>query len=164
MKKTQKLAMVGILIAVGVVCSPFSIPIGAAKCFPVQHMINVVAGVLLGPYYAVGAAFCTSLIRVMMGTGTLLSFPGSMVGALCCGMLYKYTGAMSMAYIGEVFGTGILGALAAYPVATLLMGRQAAVFAFVVPFMVSTSIGGAVSAVVMKALGRTKIFTKLQNI
>ena len=75
----QKLAIAGVLIALSVVLSGFSIPIGASKCFPIQHMVNVIAGTLLGPWYAVGMAFITSLIRLIMGTGTLLAFPGSMV-------------------------------------------------------------------------------------
>ena len=43
--RTQKLTVAGILIAVGVVCSPFSIPLGAARCFPVQHMVNILSAV-----------------------------------------------------------------------------------------------------------------------
>ena len=33
----RKLALAGILVAVGIVCSPLSIPVGASKCAPVQH-------------------------------------------------------------------------------------------------------------------------------
>ena len=74
----QKLAISGVLIALAVVLSGFSIQIGASKCFPIQHMVNVIAGTLLGQWYAVGMACVTSLIRLIMGTGTLLAFPGSM--------------------------------------------------------------------------------------
>lgn len=161
MKQTKKLALVGILIAIGVVCSPFSIPMGVAKCFPVQHMVNVIAGVILGPAYAVMAAFCTSLIRVMMGTGTLLAFPGSMVGALVCGLAYRYSHKLWSAAIGEVFGTGILGALLAYPVAVFLLGRESAVFAFVVPFMVSTVVGSIASGFLLHALKNTGVWQML---
>ncbi len=48
-------------------------------------------------------AFVTSLIRNLMGTGSLLAFPGSIGGLLC------------------------------YPVATLLMGKEAALFACRMP-------------------------------
>ena len=82
----RKLALAGILVAVGIVCSPLSIPVGASKCAPVQHFINILGGVFLGPGYAVGMAFVTSLLRNLMGTGTLLAFPGSMCGAFLCGM------------------------------------------------------------------------------
>ena len=50
----KKLALAGILVAVGIVCSPLSIPVGASKCAPVQHFINILGGVFLGPGYAVG--------------------------------------------------------------------------------------------------------------
>ena len=76
----KKLVVSGMLTALAVALSTFSVPIGASKCFPIQHMVNVMAGVFLGPVYGVAIAFCTSLIRNLMGTGSLLAFPGSMVG------------------------------------------------------------------------------------
>lgn len=77
----KKLAIAGMMTALGVSLSAFSIPVGASRCFPIQHLLNVLAGIFLGPGYAVGFAFSTSLIRNLMGTGSLLAFPGSMVGA-----------------------------------------------------------------------------------
>ena len=78
---TRKLAVAGMMTALGVVLSTFYIPVGMSKCFPVQHLLNVLAGIFLGPGYALGFSFCTALIRNLMGTGSLLAFPGSMVGA-----------------------------------------------------------------------------------
>ena len=101
----RKLALAGILVAVGIVCSPLSIPVGASRCAPVQHFINILGGVFLGPWYSLGMAFITSLLRNLMGTGTLLAFPGSMCGALICGLLYQYTRRLPLAYLGELFGT-----------------------------------------------------------
>lgn len=72
---TRKLAIAGVLIAVGVVCSPLNFPVGASKCFPVQHLINIIASVFLGPFYGVIMAFITSLLRLATGMGTLLAFP-----------------------------------------------------------------------------------------
>ncbi len=160
----KKLACAGLLVALGVVCSAFYIPIGASKCFPVQHMVNVLAGVLLGPAYSVGMAFATSLIRVLTGTGSLLAFPGSMVGALLCGLLYRFTQKLPLAFVGEVFGTGVLGALAAYPLATLVLGQEAALFAYVLPFAVSSLGGSALSVVFLYALKRTKAFSVIQSL
>ncbi|MDO4268601.1 MAG: energy coupling factor transporter S component ThiW [Eubacteriales bacterium] len=151
---TKKLAASGMLAALAVSLSGFAIPIGASKCFLVQHLCNVIAGVFLGPAYGVGMAFCTSFVRNMLGTGSLLAFPGSMIGAYLCGLFYRQTGRLSMAYAGEVFGTGILGGILCYPVATMLMGREAALFAYVVPFLVSTAGGTALAAVLIGALHR----------
>ena len=60
MRKTTTAAM---LVALTVAMSGFSIPIGASRCYPIQHLVNVVCAVFLGPAYGVMAAFCTSLIR-----------------------------------------------------------------------------------------------------
>lgn len=161
-RQIRRLCMAGVLVAAGVVCSAFYIPVGASKCFPVQHMINVLGGVILGPWYACSMAFVTSLIRVLTGTGSLLAFPGSMIGALCCGLMYQHTQKLPMAYLGELVGTGIIGAMAAYPVATLLMGRQAALFAYVIPFMVSCAGGATISILALGALRRTHLLGSWQ--
>lgn len=90
-KTTRKLAMAGVFTALAVVGSMLSVPIASSKCAPVQHMINILSAVLLGPGYSVGIAFVASLLRNILGLGSFLAFPGSMVGALCCGLVYKYT-------------------------------------------------------------------------
>ena len=154
----KKLALAGILVAVGIVCSPLSIPVGASKCAPVQHFINILGGVFLGPGYAVGMAFVTSLLRNLMGTGTLLAFPGSMCGAFLCGMLYKYGKHLPLAYLGELFGTSVIGGLLSYPIATLIMGSESAVFGFVLPFFVSSCGGTIIAAVLVTAMKKMKVF------
>lgn len=160
MKKTEirKLALAGILVAVAVVCSPLSIPVGASKCSPTQHFINILGGVFLGPWYAVGMAFVTSLIRNLIGTGTLLAFPGSMCGAFLCGMLYKYCRKLPLAYAGELFGTSVIGGLLSYPVAAFVMGREAAVFGFIFPFFVSSCGGTILAAVLVTMMKKARIF------
>ena len=51
MKNTniKKLAAAGLLCAVAVVGSLFSFPVFASKCAPVQHMVNILCAVFLGP-------------------------------------------------------------------------------------------------------------------
>lgn len=154
----RKLTLSGLLIALGVVCASFSIPIGIAKCSPIQHMVNVISGVLLGPVYSILIAFCISWIRLLTGTGTLLAFPGSMVGAFCCGFLFHRFHKLSFAYLGELMGTGLLGALSAFPIATFIMGKEAALFAYVIPFMMSSIVGATISIIVLKALTKTKVW------
>ena len=63
----KKLALAGMFCAVAVVGSVFSFPVFGSKCAPVQHMVNILCAVLLGPYYGVGVAFCASLIRNLVG-------------------------------------------------------------------------------------------------
>ena len=154
----KKLAIAGILIAAGIVCSPLSVPVGASRCAPVQHFINILSGVFLGPGYAVCMAFVTSLLRNLMGTGTLLAFPGSMCGALLCGLLYRYGKRLPLAYLGELFGTSVIGGLLSYPVAAFIMGNDCAVFAFVIPFFIS-SLGGTILGIILvTAMKKMKIF------
>ena len=154
----RKLALAGILVAVGIVCSPLSIPVGASKCAPVQHFINILGGVFLGPGYAVGMAFVTSLLRNLMGTGTLLAFPGSMCGALLCGLLYKYGKHLPFAYAGELFGTSVIGGLFNYSSATLIIGRVSAGLGFVLSFFVSRLGGPLIAAVLVTAMKKMKVF------
>ena len=165
MKKESvvKLVLSGMFVALAVVLSTFSIPVGGSKCFPIQHMVNVLAAVFLGPWYGVAIAFCTSLIRNILGTGTLLAFPGSMIGALCCGLVYKHTGKLTLTYIAEVIGTGILGGLLAYPVAAFIMGKEVALFVYVVPFLVSTIGGTVIAAVLISILKANHTLEVLQN-
>ena len=63
MKKNsiRKLTIAGVLVAVAVVGSLFSIPVLGAKCSPVQHMVNVLGAVLLGPWYALGMGFADTI-------------------------------------------------------------------------------------------------------
>ena len=168
MKKNQvqKLAIAGILCAVAVVGSTFSIPVFGSKCSPVQHMVNIICAVFLGPAYGVGAAFVASVIRNLLGLGSLLAFQGSMFGALVCGVVYKMTKNIPFTLVGEVFGTAVLGGLAAYPIAILLMGQSAsnlAFYAYVIPFLISTAGGAVLSGVILFALQRTKALDILKN-
>lgn len=116
----QKLAVAGVLTAVAVVGSFLSVPVAGSKCAPVQHMVNVFAAVLLGPWWGIGIAFCASLIRNLLGIGSFLAFPGSMVGLCAAGLCIILPDA-SLTCIAEALGTGILGGLAAYPVARFAM-------------------------------------------
>lgn len=144
--QTKKLTFTALFIAIGVLSAHLIfIPVGISKCFPVQHAINVLLSVLLGTRYSVGAAFCTSLLRNILGTGSLLAFPGSMIGAALSGLLYKKTNSVWGAVCGEVFGTGVIGGIAAFPVAKYIIGSEVGALFFIVPFLVST-IGGSIIA------------------
>lgn len=160
----KKLTLTAIFTAVAVVGSLFSFPIFGAKCAPVQHMVNVFCGVLFGPWWAVGQAFMASMIRNLLGMGTLMAFPGSMCGAFLSGLLYKYSKKLPFAYLGEVAGTALLGGMLAYPVAAVLMNNEsAALFTFVVPFLISTAVGTFIAILFMTALAKTGLLGKFQG-
>lgn len=159
----KKLAVASMFVAIAVALSPFSIPVGTSRCFPVQHMVNILVAVFLGPIYCIGTAFTTSVIRNIFAMGTLLAFPGSMIGAFLSGILYKKTENIWLAFAGEVFGTGILGGILAYPVASILMGKGVAVFTFVVPFLISTLGGSALAMILVLAMKKNRSFKLFKN-
>ena len=148
--KAQKIALSGVLIGMAVIFGTFSIPIGVAKISPIQHFVNVVGAITLGPLYAIANAFVASLIRNILGTGSILAFPGSMVGAFLAGIFYKNFKKFFAAAIGEVIGTGILGAILAYPIAKLFLGKEGAIFMFVSPFIMSCTLGAIMGYVFLK--------------
>jgi energy-coupling factor transport system ATP-binding protein len=170
--RTRKIAQTIVLIAMVVVLSPVFIPLGPTKAYPFQHMANVIAGVLLGPWYAVVMAICAAIIRISLGVGTVFAFPGGMFGAFLAGVFYRWIRAIRQpsrgeeesgveeegaptsswrlplaaygAAAGEVIGTGLIGAtLSALVVDPLLVGRNAGWVFFVGLFSVS-SIAGAI--------------------
>lgn len=171
---TKKLVIAAMLIAIGVIGGAWSIPVGASKCAPIQHMINILCATVLGPWYGVAAAFIISLLRNLMGTGTLLAFPGSMCGALLSGILCmlfkKFTvpvvdkvlgkGTLG-AIIGELFGTAVLGGILSYPIAVFMLGKEAAVYTYIFPFFVSTLGGTIIGTVLYAALRKTGALNKL---
>lgn len=163
---TKKLAISGVFCAVAVVGSLFSFPVFGSKCSPVQHMVNILCAVLLGPGYGVGAAFAAALIRNLLGLGSLLAFPGSMLGAFVCGVVYAKTKNILGTLIGEVFGTAVLGGLCAYPIAIFFMGQNAAglaFYAYVIPFLISTAAGAMISAILIYSLKKSGILHTMQE-
>lgn len=162
--KLKKLVLTAVFAAVAVVGSLFSFPVFGSKCAPVQHLINVLCAVILGPGYGVAAAFVSSLIRNLLGLGTLLAFPGSMCGALLAGILYHYIKKLPAAYIGEVFGTAVIGGMLSYPVAAFIMGSKgAALFTFVVPFLISTAGGTLLAVLITVPLKQTGVLDKIKS-
>ena len=149
--KTRKLTLSALLIALGTMAGHIIfIPVGVAKAFPVQHAINVISAVLLGPWYALGNAFIISLLRNILGTGSLLAFPGSMVGAFLAGIIFMKTKKEYLAMLGEIFGTGILGGLLAFPITKYIIGNEVSAFFFVVPFLLSTIGGSIIGYIILK--------------
>lgn len=158
---TKKLVLIAMFVAISVAGSAFiSFPAGIARAYPIQHAMNVIAAVLLGPGPALLIAFLTAVVRVLTGTGSLLAFPGGMIGALIAGVMYAKFGKVWVAAAGEIVGTGIIASLVAVPYARILMGTDLAALFFLPPFFVSSLSGAVLGAVVVKKLLRSQ--SKLQ--
>ncbi|WP_077356567.1 energy coupling factor transporter S component ThiW [Virgibacillus halodenitrificans] len=145
MNKTRTLTTMAVFVAIGTIGSQLLwFPAGVAKAYPVQHAVNVMAAVLLGPGPAVGIAFMIGLLRNMLGLGTLLAFPGGMIGAFLAGYLYRKFEKKAWAAVGEAIGTGIIGSLFAVPFSKVLLGTSVGAFFFMPPFLVSSVTGALI--------------------
>ncbi|MFQ6076565.1 MAG: energy coupling factor transporter S component ThiW [Candidatus Bathyarchaeia archaeon] len=153
---TKRFATTAVFTAIAVILSPFFFPVGPTKCYPAQHLVNAITGVLLGPMWALMQALATSIIRNALGLGTVFAFPGSMFGALFVGLLYWLTGKRYLeAALIEVVGTGIVGALVSWAVFTPIFFPEkvavlGAVF-FITAFSVSSIAGTIIGYIVLQA-------------
>jgi len=164
MNKTKKLSYTAIIAAITTISSSvIYIPLGFVKIFPIQHFANVLSAVLLGPWYAVLQAFISSTLRIMMGTGTVFAYPGSMIGALLASILYTKTKRIELAGLGEVFGTGVLGAMTTYPIAVLFLGQEATLFGLVPAFAISSFTGALMGYGLLKVLSRNHALSNIFN-
>ncbi|QIA27760.1 energy coupling factor transporter S component ThiW [Thermaerobacter sp. PB12/4term] len=152
--RTRRLVRAAMLIALGTVLAGMvRVPVGVATATPVQHAVNVLAAAWFGPAGAVTVAFLISLLRNLLGLGTLLAFPGSLFGAALAGLAYRAARRPAAAMAGEVVGTGLVGGLAAFPVARWLLGQaEAAWFFYVVPFTLSSLLGALVGGLLLRWL------------
>lgn len=156
--QTRKLTMAALLVALGTLSAHLiSIPAGVSRCFPVQHAINVISAVVLGTDYAIIISFLIAALRNLFGTGSLLAFPGSMLGAALAGVAYSRLQRVGAAMAGEIIGTGLIGGLVAWVIAATFLGSKAAAWFFIPPFMVST-VGGSLIAFLLLKTGIFKQF------
>lgn len=116
-----KMTFLAMMIAIGVVISPI---LRVEGMCPMAHLINIVCSVMMGPWYSLVCATLIGIIRMMFMGIPPLALTGAVFGAFLSGMLYRVSGGrMIFAVVGEVIGTGIIGAIVSYPVMAFLMGR-----------------------------------------
>jgi energy coupling factor transporter S component ThiW len=67
--------------------------------------------------------------------------------------------------VGEIIGTGVIGGMLSYPIAYFVMGNKAAaLFTFVVPFLISTCGGTILAMILTIPLQRTGLLAKMKII
>lgn len=157
-----KLVMVSMLVALGVVISPI---LRIEGMCPMAHFINIVCAVLLGPWYALLCATLIGVIRMMLMGIPPLALTGAIFGAMLSGILYRMSkGKLIYAVIGEVIGTGIIGAIVSYPVMSILYGKTGLTWLFYVPLFVSgTLIGGTIAYFFLTALRKSGMLANFQR-
>lgn len=110
---------------------------------PFQHFVDVLAAVLLGPWYACAAAFLSGVLRMILSGRTIQAIAGAVFGPILGGLLYQKFHNIWVVVIGEIVGTGIVGALVAYPLMKAFYGLDAQVWYYYVPFYMPSAIVGA---------------------
>ncbi|NLZ46153.1 MAG: energy coupling factor transporter S component ThiW [Clostridiales bacterium] len=157
-----KMIMLAMLVAIGVVISPI---LRVEGMCPMAHLINIVCAVLLGPWYSLLCAVLIGILRMLFMGIPPLALTGAVFGAFLSGVLYRASkGKLIFAVIGEVIGTGIIGAIVSYPVMTFLWGREGLTAFFYIPSFISgTLIGGAVAFIFLKELAKNKLLGKFQQ-
>ena len=151
---TRRIALAAVLSALTVALSPLYIPLGATKCFPAQHMMNAVAGVLLGPWYAAAMALATGTIRNVLSLGTLYAFPGGIPGALVVGLAHRYLKRTDLVALSEPVGTVAIGATLSALVLAPALGQSLTLYFFWAAFAASSVPGSALGYLVIKTVRR----------
>ena len=113
--KVRKITYLAVMVALDVVLSSILRIEGMA---PMSSVINILAGVLMGPLYATIMAICCGIIRMMMMGIPPLALTGAVFGALLA-VLELAGHSIYGSIIGEIIGTGIVGSLLSYPVMVL---------------------------------------------
>lgn len=89
---TKKISLMVVLTALGVILAPIAwFPFISTKAYPGQHLVNALAGVMLGPWWAAVTAILIGIIRNFLGIGTIYAFPGGIPGAIVVGLVYLLT-------------------------------------------------------------------------
>lgn len=161
-KSLIRMTVLSMFIAVGVVISPI---LRVEGMCPTAHLVNIVCSVFMGPWYSLLCASMIGIIRMTTMGVPPLALTGAVFGAFLSGFLYRISrGKLIFAFIGEVIGTGIIGAIMSYPVMTLLWGRGGLSWLFYVPsFILATLIGGSVAYLMLLKLAKNGMLAKIQT-
>ena len=154
--------MLAMFVALGVVISPI---LRIEGMCPMAHLINITCAVFMGPAYAFLCAVLIGIIRMMVMGIPPLALTGAIFGAALSGIFYKLSkGKIIAAVLGEVFGTGVIGAIVSYPVMTYLWGKEGLTWFFYVPsFIMGTLIGGSIAYLLLRTLKAAGALSKIQN-
>lgn len=157
---TRKLVLTALLACLSfVLCTFVYFPAMA----PFQHFVDVIAAVLLGPWYGFASALLCGILRMLSGR-TIQAVTGAIFGPILGGLLYRKTKNVWLVWVGEVVGTGFCGAMASYPLMRLFYGLDAQSPFYYIPFYTpSAMVGGAMGLAVVLILKRSGVLARMQN-
>lgn len=161
-KSLLKMVVLAMLIAIGVVISPI---LRVEGMCPMAHFINIICSVFLGPWYSLLCATLIGIIRMLTMGIPPIALTGAIFGAFLSGVFYRLSnGRIIFAVLGEIIGTGIIGAIMSYPVMTFLWGKEGLSWLFYVPsFICGTLIGGSIAYVFLRKFASNGMLIKMQT-
>lgn len=161
--KSKKLAIVTVMVALDTILSSIFRIEGMA---PMSSVMNIIAGVILGPVYAVVMAFITGIIRMFIFGIPPLALTGAIFGAFSAGFLYRYGGNIYWSMFGEFLVTGIVGSVISVPVMILFTGQHHELYWLVYTprFIGATVIGSIIAYFILVNLMKIRLFRQIQNI
>lgn len=150
------------LVGLGVVISPI---LRIEGMCPMAHLINITCSVFMGPWYSLLCASLIGILRMVLMGIPPLALTGAVFGAVLSGILYRASkGRLWAAVLGEIIGTGIIGAVASYPVMEIFYGRTGLSWMYYVPLFISgTLIGGSLAYVLLTMLARNGALREFQQ-
>lgn len=162
-KGLLKMITLSMLIALGVVISPI---LRVEGMCPMAHFINIVCSVFLGPWYSLLCATLIGMIRMLIMGIPPIALTGAIFGAFLSGVFYRLSkGRILFAVLGEIIGTGVIGAVVSYPVMTFLWGKEGLSWLFYVPsFICGTLIGGSIAYVFLRKFAANGMLAKIQRL
>lgn len=163
MKENRKLTTMKLVLAAMFACLAFVLNtcVYFPAMAPFQHFVNVLAAVFLGPWYGCASAFLCGVMRMLSGR-TIQAVTGAICGPVLGGLIYRKTKNIYLVFVGEVIGTGILGAMLSYPLMKWFYGLDAQSPFYYIPFYTpSAVVGAAMGVVVLLILKRSGVLNKM---
>ena len=156
--KTRKLILAAMFACLAFVLNTF---VYFPAMAPFQHFVDVLAAVFLGPWYACASAFLCGVMRMMSGR-TIQAVAGAVFGPILGGLLYRKTKNIYLVWVGEVIGTGLIGAMVSYPLMKIFYGLDAQSPFYYIPFYTpSAVVGAAMGVMVLLVLKRGGVLQRL---
>lgn len=157
-----RMIFLSMLVGLGVVISPI---LRIEGMCPMAHLINITCSVFMGPWYSLLCASLIGILRMVLMGIPPLALTGAVFGAVLSGILYRVSkGRLWAAVLGEIIGTGIIGAVASYPVMEIFYGRTGLSWMYYVPLFISgTLIGGSLAYVLLTMLARNGALREFQQ-